>query len=27
MAHADTKPMSREQLLDEMRVVLSNFLK
>jgi len=27
MAHTDTKPMSREQLLDEMRVVLSNFLK
>ncbi len=26
-AHADTKPMSREQLLDEMRAVLSNFLK
>jgi len=26
-AHADTEPMSREQLLDEMRAVLSNFLK
>ena len=26
-AHADTKPMSREQLLGEMRAVLSNFLK
>ena len=26
-AHADTRPMSREQLLDEMRAVLSNFLK
>ena len=25
-AHANAKPMSREQLLDEMRVVLSNFL-
>ena len=26
-AHEDTKPMSKEQLLDEMRAVLSNFLK
>ncbi len=26
-AHDATKPMSREQLLDEMRAVLSNFLK
>jgi DNA-binding FrmR family transcriptional regulator len=26
-AHEDTRPMSREQLLDEMRAVLSNFLK
>jgi len=26
-AHADTAPMSREQLLGEMRAVLSNFLK
>ena len=26
-AHEDTRPMSREQLLDAMRAVLSNFLK
>ncbi len=26
-AHDATKPMSREQLLEEMRAVLSNFLK